>query len=150
MLRGTCNYTDKARHVARAGGLAFIAFNNDTGQHCVSTSQPAGKVTQDLELLHLCAVAGCLPGMGGNDTEGVFKQLIAVSISSSGGQALLEAAAAGGRVSIWAPSLRAVDPSAAVIWLVAVGTAVASALWAGSDFRSELRAAGAQQVSLAG
>ena len=34
---------------------------------------------------------------------------------------------------------RSVDPSAAVLWLLAVSTAVAAALWAGSDFTFEAR-----------
>ena len=31
------------------------------------------------------------------------------------------------------------DPSAAVLWLLAVSTAVAAALWAGSDFAFEAK-----------
>lgn len=34
---------------------------------------------------------------------------------------------------------REVDPSAAVLWLLAVSTAVAAALWAGSDFAFEAK-----------
>ena len=88
--------------------------------------------------------AGCLPGLASNDSNKM--SIIVVGTSQSGGNVLLEAATLGGSVSIWAPPLRAVDPSAGLIWLIAVGTAVGAALWAGLDFKAELRAAGSQQV----
>lgn len=37
---------------------------------------------------------------------------------------------------------RSLDPSAAVLWAMAVATVVGAALWAGSDFRQEVKSAG--------
>lgn len=37
---------------------------------------------------------------------------------------------------------RSLDPGTAVLWLIAVGTVVAAAFWAGNDFQLEMKPAG--------
>lgn len=71
-----------------------------------------------------------------------------VSVTQPGGQVLVTAAAQGSSVTLWSPPEKAADPSAAIIWLIAVGTVALSAMWAGADFRDELMVFATPQVRL--
>ena len=54
------------------------------------------------------------------------------------GLLLSKAAQAGQNATIWQPAPGAMDASEVIIWLLAVGTAVGGALWAGADYQADL------------
>lgn len=80
---------------------------------------------------------GC-PIIGANLSDAELKALTipVAGISQHAGQHFQELLSEGGKVLCWAPPSSRLDPAAALIWVFAVGTAAAAALWAGSDYVS--------------
>ena len=70
-------------------------------------------------------------------------------MSNAQGLALQQAAQQGLNVTLWQAQAGAFDGSEVLIWLLAVGTAVGGALWAGAEYQEELAYLGSKRSSAA-
>ncbi|KAF8059420.1 SPPL2 [Scenedesmus sp. PABB004] len=126
--RGGCSFVDKFTAVLAAGGAGMLLFDDQPG--CISMGGDLGN-----------ASAGA-PAPPPRNASGAP----AVSLDRADGVALLAALRAPGaaraRVSLALLDVPALDPSALLLWAMAVGTVVAGSLWSGADYAAELKGAG--------
>ncbi|CAI9271156.1 unnamed protein product [Lactuca saligna] len=101
--RGDCDYLVKAK-VAQAGGATGLVVISDT---------------QDIV------------EMSCSEKSGLEINIPVVMISKLGGDALNKSLSGGGKVEVvvYAPESPLIDPAAAFLWLIAVGTIVCASLW---------------------
>jgi signal peptide peptidase-like protein 2B len=120
---GGCTFEEKAAAVERAGYGAMLLYNNATGAAgdvCVFMAGGAADAPPDPPLA-----------------------LAAASLTAEAGTRLRTLVAAGrATVALRAPPQPALDPSAAVLWLLAVAAAGGGALWAGADVLAARASAG--------
>ncbi|XP_008800996.1 signal peptide peptidase-like 2 isoform X2 [Phoenix dactylifera] len=103
-MRGDCDFAYKAK-IAQLGGAAGLLVINDK---------------EELEKM------GCPE----NDTS-LDITIPVVLVSKSNGENIKKSLDSGGRVDIqlYSPNRPAIDPAAAILWLMAVGTVVCASLW---------------------
>ncbi len=115
--RGACSFVEKAMNVQEADSLAMLLFDSEPG--CIT--------------------------MGGNDTEQMARiHIPSISISHEAGERLLtllsESPGSAPEVSVEPIEVSGLDPSALLLWALAVGTVLAGSLWSGHDYLVSLKA----------
>ncbi|CAL8468855.1 g8396 [Coccomyxa elongata] len=113
--RGGCTFMEKARAVQAANASTMVVYNDDEG--CFQM------------------------GVNGSATLGRLN-ISSISVARSTGEQMKINIAGGATVAIWLPRNVSLDPSAAILWVMAVATVVGAAVWAGNDFMQEVKCTG--------
>lgn len=115
--RGNCSFSVKSEHAAQAGAAGLVIINNSTD--CLGSPAPAN-----------------------SSAAGTATSLWIASADNVTAAALLNAAtdAHGARAAaIRSVTPHTLDAASVVLWLVAVCTIAAAAIWSGETFRAHLQ-----------
>ncbi|GIL78347.1 hypothetical protein Vretifemale_7712, partial [Volvox reticuliferus] len=126
VIRGNCTFTEKALAVQAAGAAAMLLYDNEPG----------------------CITMAFEP----NITNSTSPSLAVISVPHDTGLELMGLLAAADAASMTLSfrllDVSLVDSSAVILWLLAVGTVAAGAIWSGVDHLAAHRAAMEEQDPL--